>query len=223
MNKNLCCGAVNPGAFGCAVSKPGCYFFSPSPAKTALSRCLNLLENPGFETGLTGWSANNVNIGNGNPFEGTQEAILGSGVASIFQDVPVDTCCSPLFLSFNVFAASNNDNNGSLVAEVLWLNKDRNIIATGLRLFIPENQIDSVTRKTYFAITDRPPSATVFARLQFSKGAGSLPDPLSLDQVILARVSSQNLVQNPGFEQGLNNWASISYAPNFSVPFEGAA
>ncbi len=223
MVKTLNCGTVKPGASGCAVSKPGCYFFPPSPAQIAGSRCLNLVENPGFETGLTGWSTNNVSISNGNPFEGTQEAVLGSNVASIFQDIPMDTCCSPLFLSFNVFAASNNHNNGSLVAEVLWLNKDRNTMATGLRLFIPENRINSSTRITYFAITDRPPSGTAYARLQFSKGAGSLPDPISLDQVILARVSSLNLVQNPGFELGLTHWASISFAPNFSVPYEGAA
>ena len=143
-------------------------------------------------------------------------------MASIFKDIPLDRCCDPLFLSFNVFAVLDNINNGSLVAEILWLNSDRETIATGLRLFIPEGRISNSSRITYFALTDRPPSGTAWARLQFSKGAGALPDPIKLDQIILARAGTLNLVQNPGFELGLTSWNATTCS-SFDRPYEGAA
>jgi len=172
---------------------------------------------------LAGWSATNVTITDSNLFEGTQEATLGPNVASIFQDIPLSGCCDPLFLSFNVFAVLDNINSGSLVVEILWLNSDRETIATGLRLFIPEGRINNSSRITYFAVTDRPPSGTTWARLQFSKGAGALPDPVKLDQIILARASTSNLVQNPGFELGLTSWTATTFVPDFDRPYEGAA
>jgi len=217
------CGFLRPVTSGCSTSKPGCFTFAALPVKKTDPGCTNLVQNHSFEAGLAGWTATNVSITGSNPFEGTQEVTLGPNVASIFQDIPLSRCCDPLFLSFNVFAVLENINNGSLIAEILWLNSDREPIATGLRLFIPEGRISNSSRITYFALTDRPPSGTAWARLQFSKGAGALPDPITLDQVILAPARTLNLVQNPGFELGLTNWGSVSFAPNFSVPYEGAA
>ncbi|OPX86154.1 MAG: hypothetical protein A4E53_03063 [Pelotomaculum sp. PtaB.Bin104] len=52
--------------------------------------CGNLLQNLSFETGLTGWTTDNATAADNNPFEGTQVARLGPGVASIFQDVSLD-------------------------------------------------------------------------------------------------------------------------------------
>lgn len=40
-------------------------------------RCYNVLENPDFEAGLTGWTTNNVIPANDNPFVGTQVASMG--------------------------------------------------------------------------------------------------------------------------------------------------
>ena len=223
MAKNLQCKTFKPSSFGCATSNPGC-LYSPASAKPKLDPgCINLVENPSFEIALAGWSSNNVSISSGNPFEGTQEANLDPGAASLFRDIPINRCCYPLFLSFNVFAPAENIRSGSLAAEILWLNSDRHPIAAGLRLFIPEGRINNISRITYFATTDRPPFGTAWARLQFSKGSGALPDPVNLDQVILARVNTLNLVKNSGFELGLANWSSTSFEPNFAVPYEGAA
>lgn len=215
-------GGVKPVAAGCATSNPGCIYFPTTSALQDGLSCISFVPNPSFETGLSGWSTNNVNITGANPFEGTQEVSLGPNVASMFTDIPIDPCRYPLLLSFNTFATSSN-NGGNLVAEILWLNKDRQVIAAGLRLFIPENRINTSSRITYFAITDRPPSGAVEARLQFSKGTGTNADLLSLDQVILTPVSTLNLVQNSGFELGLTHWTATSFVPDFFVPYEGAA
>ncbi|NLM23265.1 MAG: hypothetical protein GX210_04170 [Firmicutes bacterium] len=215
--------AFKPASHGCATSNPGCLYAPAASLPVPEPDCINLLPNPSFEAGLAGWSSSNASIGSGNPFEGTQEANLGPGAAVLFRDIPLNRCCHPLFLSFNVFAPEKRINNGSLVAEILWLNSRRRPLAAGLRLFVPENRISNASRITYFAVTDRPPLGTAWARLQFSKGSGALPDPVNLDQVLLARAGTPNLVQNPGFELGLANWSSVSFVPDFTVPYEGAA
>lgn len=148
---------------------------------------------------------------------------MGPNVASIFQDVSLDRrCCDPLFLSFNVFAASSN-NGGSLVAEILWLDSEHRAIATGLRLFIPENRINTASRITYFAVTGNPPAGIAGARLQFSKGSGTETDLIKLDQIILTPARTSNLMQNPSFELGLTHWTAIAFVPDFSLPYAGAA
>ncbi|HPU02071.1 MAG TPA: hypothetical protein PK568_09305 [Bacillota bacterium] len=209
--------------WGCAASSPGCLYFPAAATPKTEAGCINFIPNPSFETGLASWLWNNASISGANPFEGTQEANLGPGAASLFRDIPIGSSSHPLFFSFNVFAPEENINSGSLAAEILWLDRSRLPIATGLRLFIPEGRINNASRITYFEATDRPPSGTAWARLQFSKGSGALPDPVNLDQVILARAHTPNLLQNPGFELGLAGWASISFVPDFAVPYEGAA
>jgi len=222
MPKKMRCRAAKIIAYGCTASIRSCPCFPAPPAPKPCLKGLNLVQNPSFETGLTGWSANNVGMTN-IPFEGTQEALLGPNVASIFQDVLLDRRCrDPLFLSFNVFAASSN-NGGSLVAEILWLDSERRVTATGLRLFIPENRINTSSRITYFAVSGKPPAGTAHARLQFSKGSGTATDLIKLDQIILAPVRTPNLVQNPGFELGLTHWTATAFVPDFSVPYAGAA
>jgi len=185
------------------------------------------VQNPSFKTDLSCWETDNVIVSDGSPFEGTQVARLGPGIASMFQDVliPKQEYC-PLFLSFNAYSGSNNELNGNLVAEVSWLNADHNIIATGLRIFIPNGRINFIAKITFFDITDRPPAGAAWARLQFSKGVGASPDLIVIDQVILAPISSINLVQNPSFESGLAHWTSdpnTSFIPDFLLPFEGVA
>ena len=198
----------------------------PTPPKQEVCfKCNNLLQNPSFETGLTGWETDNVITTDGNPYEGTQVASLRQGVASMFQDVLLAKVgFRPLFLSFNVFPGSNENDNGNLVAEVLWLDGNHNNISTGLRLFIPDGRIEpDSSRLTYFDITDFPPNGAVWARLQFSKGMGENADIIEIDQVILTPVGTANLVQNPGFELGLNSWNTTEFNPVFERQFEGAA
>ncbi|MDD3653973.1 MAG: hypothetical protein PHO01_07295 [Desulfotomaculaceae bacterium] len=204
------------------LAEPGC---SKLPGSKGCPRCNNLLQNPSFEAGLNGWETSNVIVADNDPFEGTQVARMLTGVASMFQDVPLaNTGCHPLFLSFNAYAGSDQvGNNGNLVAEVLWLDKNMNVIATGLRAFIPNGRIDFDANITYFDITDRPPAGAAWARLQFSKGVGAEGGSIDLDQVILAAVKTVNLVQNPGFELGLTGWTTTTFSPGFLTPFEGAA
>lgn len=206
---------------------PGIKCSCPSPKPQGCLKCYNLVQNPSFETDLSSWEIDNVTIHNSSPFEGTQVASLGPGIASMYQDVPLaKLVLCPLFLSFNAFAGSDNESNGNLVVEVSWLDADRNIIANGLRIFIPNDRINFNAKITFFDITDRPPADAARARLQFSKGAGASPDFIVIDQVILAPVSSINLIQNPSFEAGLTHWAATpdtSFVPFYFLPIEGAA
>lgn len=192
------------------------------------SRCANLVTNPSFETGLSGWETDNVVTSNDDPFEGTRVAKLGPGVASMFQDISLSNLGNwPLFLSFNVNPGSNDPINfGNLVAEVSWLDANHNIISSGLRSFFFIGRL----RLTYFDITDRPPVGAAWARLQFSKWAGqSSPadiDIIFIDQVILTPVGAINLVQNPSFEAGLAHWTPeppTSFVPHYSPYLEGLA
>ncbi len=184
-----------------------------------LSRCGNLLQNPSFESGLAFWQADNVITTDTSPAEGTQAASLGPGVASLYQDVALGLFQrKPLFLSFIAYASVAGP--GNLVAEVLWLDINGVVAGTGLRAFLPSASVSSV-RKTFFAVTDRPPLNAVWARIKFSKSATDIP--LLLDLVNLAPVESPNLVGNPGFESGLAQWDATGFAPTFSVLWEGGA
>ena len=192
------------------------------------SRCGNLLQNPGFEAGLSGWDAStNVKAMDQNPFEGTQVAQMGPAKAFIFQDISlVGVERYPLLFSFEVFPGPNSVKaQGNLIVEVLWLDKYHNPIGLGLRLFIPESAINNKSHITFFDITDSPSYGAAFARLLFSKSLGKEPeepDTLQIDQVILAPVSSKNLVQNPGFQLGLEGWNAIFTGASYLLPYEGS-
>jgi hypothetical protein len=182
------------------------------------------VQNPSFETGLTYWQTDNVTTADEPPFEGTQVASLGPGVASMFQDFALASQGNyPLFLSFNVLSSSNDFSHGNLIAEILWLDKNQNTIATGLSVVIPTGQLHNRAMLNFFDISDRPPAGTAWARLQFSKGAGTSADFIIIDQVILIPVDTINLVQNPSFELGLFAWNTNSFSHSFSKPMEGSA
>lgn len=187
-------------------------------------RCNNLLKNPGFEAGLTGWETDNVISSGTNPFEGTQLAQMRAGAASMFQDVSLAGLKqSPLFLSFNVYAGADDENqNGDLVVSILWLDYEFHNIGAGLELFIPSGRINSRARLTYFDITGRPPVEAAWARLLFSKGTVS-NNTILVDQVILTPAGTTNLVVNSSFESGLTGWTSTTFAPNFQLSFDGSA
>ncbi|OPX85519.1 MAG: hypothetical protein A4E53_03513 [Pelotomaculum sp. PtaB.Bin104] len=188
-------------------------------------RCGNLLQNPSFEAGLFGWETANVSsMSRENVFEGTQVARMGYFEASMFQDVSIaNTGHEPLFLSFNVIQTADPTRSvGKLVAEVLWLDADRNTIAYGLRLHLPNGRINTVSWLTLFDITDQPPAGAVWARLLFSRRTAGETD-IDIDQVILAPVDTANLVQNPSFELGLTDWTAAKFKPTFERALEGVA
>ncbi|MDD4767801.1 MAG: hypothetical protein PHF87_09560 [Desulfotomaculaceae bacterium] len=194
------------------------------PPKKAPLKCNNLLKNPSFEAGLTGWETDNVISSGTNTFEGTQLAQMRTGAASMSQDISLAGLKqSPLFLSFNVYAGNNDENsNGDLVVTILWLDYELHNIGAGLEFFIPTGRINSRARLTYFDVTERPPAEAAWARLLFSKGTVS-NNTILVDQVILAPVGTTNLVENSSFEAGLTGWTSTTFVPNFQLSFDGAA
>ncbi|MEW9095903.1 MAG: hypothetical protein AB2417_12550 [Clostridiaceae bacterium] len=195
----------------------------------------NLLQNPSFEVGLSGWVTNNVSLESRLAFEGTQAALMDTGIASIYQDVLLpETGKKPLLLSFSALSLYDSNlerpERGSLVVEVVWQNGSGSPIGIGLRLLIPSTMlVDNDTRLTYVEVTDRPPANAVSARLQFSKGvlvnAGNPTtigdNPIVIDQVILAPLEDINLINNSGFQERLFDWNSTNSGARGLAQYEG--
>ncbi|MBP1761324.1 MAG: hypothetical protein H6Q64_866 [Firmicutes bacterium] len=188
--------------------------------------CTNLIRNPSFESNSSYWWTDNVSITDFNVFEGNTVANMGPGVASLSQDFPLQGAnCHPLFFSFNAFAGFENEFNGELIVEVLWLNSEYNQIRPGLRMFIPNGRINYNARITFFAITDQVPANAAHARVIFSKGPGIFPDFILIDQVVLATISGHELMINGDFETGLLGWTAdpeTAFISNYELPLEGA-
>ena len=187
----------------------------------------NLLQNPSFEAGLSGWVTDNVGQNSVLAFEGTQAAVLNHGLASIFQDVLLpETVSGPLLLSFSVLSLYPplvNPEGGNLVAEVIWQDVAGSPVGTGLRLFIPGTMLaHNENRLTYIEVTDRPPANAAKVRLQFSKGELNSPEEsLIIDQVILAPLEDINLVTNSGFQERLFDWNNANSGASGFQPYEG--
>ena len=150
----------------------------------------NLVQNPSFEAGLNGWTFTNVTPADFNPFEGTQVARLGPGVASIFQDIPIIGFFKPSFkLSFAV-ESPFSFNPGNLTVQVQWLDASGSVIGIGLSKFIASATIGfQVFWLTYDNVTERAPINATTARIIFSKQAGHGHDVIDLDLVELFQVS----------------------------------
>ncbi|MGI5839780.1 MAG: hypothetical protein ACOX8W_08965 [bacterium] len=90
---------------------------------------------------MDGWAASNVFAADSGAFEGLQLARMGSGVASLYQDVRLpDASRNPLLLSFNLLLSDPAAIVSDMTAEVLWLDANKNRIGTGLRLFVPRGE-----------------------------------------------------------------------------------
>ena len=219
-SQNLCPPAVDNTFEVCCPPKPG-----PGPKPPCL-RCTNLVQNPSFEAEYAYWWTNNVYIGNTNVFEGTAVAILGTGVASLNQELKLHGATgSPLFFSFNAFGGSESEFNGTLTAEIVWLDKEYKQIGIGLRMFIPDGRINNTARITFFALTDQVPPDAAYARLTFSKGQGTNPDYILIDQVVLAPISGPDLSTNGDFEADLLGWTAspdTAFISDHKLSLEGA-
>lgn len=215
-----CPGSESNFFINCCPPKP---HVNPKPP---CIRCSNLVQNPSFEADYDYWRSYNVSITDSNVFEGTAVVSLGPGTASLYQDVSLhEASDNPLFFSFNAFAGSENELNGSLVAEIIWLDKDYNAIGTGLRMFIPDGRINYTARITFFDLTDRPPIGAAYARILFSKGQGASPDFILIDQVVLAPIVSPDLMRNGDFEAGLLGWTAnpnTAFLSDHKLSLEGA-
>lgn len=169
----------------------------------------NLVRNPSFELGLTGWTTTIFNPLFEATFEGAA-TVTAIANGALFQDVPITNLpvTSSFLLSFAVFG----HDIPTLSVKVLWLNAKDVEIGTGLDLSIPtETLSEQRNYLTYLDITNPAPAGTVKARILFT---ATVPEfsSLRIDQVILARVSTPNLVQNPSFKNGLSGWTTVNTA-----------
>ena len=179
----------------------------------------NLLQNPGFENDLAHWRFDNAIPVDTISAEGTQAALLGPGVASLYQEVNLGDCPGPLFLSLIAYTQSKEVSPGNLVVQVIWMDAAHRAIGTGLSALLTYPAI-SHYKVTFFDVTDMPPVGAVWAALQLSKG-GEADTAVTVDQILLTSVLSRNLVSNPGFQLGLQDWTTSRFAPDFANAFEG--
>ncbi|NLY70751.1 MAG: hypothetical protein GX076_03600 [Clostridiales bacterium] len=180
-------------------------------------RCNNLVQDPSFESQSFQWVGSNISYTNFNVYEGLIQLQLGPGVASLFQELSLEGVGEkPLLFSFNAVSTLPPDTGseypGSLTAEVIWLDKDFNSIGTGLRMFVPADRINNISRITFFAQTDRPPANAANAKIVFSKGEGlseSSSDIILIDGIVLAPMACPDLLKNGDFEANLFGWTAV--------------
>jgi len=180
---------------------------------------INLVKNYSFELGLTNWTTTIFEPNFDTVLQGAASAATTSG-GTLFQDIPIDQhpANSSYLFSFGV----HTEGDGALNAKVLWLDADDNIIGTGLEIVIPGDTLAlQQNYLTYLDITDSAALGAVKARILFEAvilGDGTL----NIDQVILARVSTDNLIQNPSFEEGANGWTLVDTGINAeNAAYEG--
>ncbi|MDD4802338.1 MAG: hypothetical protein PHF24_05280 [Syntrophomonas sp.] len=170
---------------------------------------INLLRNGDFEANLLGWTAI---PGNDTAFLSSyKESLEGAGHAqthfngTLTQDIPIRQL--PRGTSFLLSFAVQGVGPVTLSVQVEWLNASGNVIGSGLNLSIPNETLDNQGNYlSYLNITYPTVPGTATARLIF---IATVPTPslyLRLDQVIFAPVPSSNLITNPSFENGLNDW-----------------
>ncbi len=205
----------------------GCGFpVSKPPKPEPCVRCGNLVQDPSFEASGAYWWFSDASISDTSVFEGTAVASMGPGVSSVFQELSLKGINQyPLFFSFNAFSPSASNNNGTLTAEVVWLDKENQAIGTGVRMFVPNDRINDWARITFFTITDCPPAGTASARVMFSKGQGIENDIILIDGVVLAAINKPDLVRNGDFEAGLLGWdpdPNTAFISDHKLSLEGA-
>ncbi len=162
----------------------------------------------GFELGLFAWNTTSFSHSFSKPLEGSAHA-LGYGRNSILsQDIAL--AGFPAHSSFLLSFGTAADLEASLSVQILWLDAyDNQIGSPALSLFIPELTL-SVQQNylTYLDISEPAHKGAIKARIQFNADVGEDTN-LFLDQVILAKTATPNLVQNSSFAEGLNNWTSL--------------
>jgi len=169
---------------------------------------INLLKNPSFEAGFIGWSGANYSVSFETSLQGAAEITTALG-GTLIQDISLENqpSESSYLFSFGAYA----EGPASLTAQILWLDAEDNIIGSpGLEIIIPSETLNRQENYlTYLDLTDPAPLNAVKARILFDSDVvdGSR---LRIDQVIFARAGSSNLLQNPSFEDGLNNWTDIN-------------
>jgi len=168
-------------------------------------RSINLVQNYGFESGLTEWNASDFVADYDLPLVGGGHA-RGEGDGLLSQEVYIGN--QPLGSSYLLsFALSLTETAAvETTVRVQWLDRDSNIISQGLQFLVPEESLlGRSAYLTYLAVTSPAPGGAVWARISFeTQGAGVFD--YRVDQVLFSRILTPNLVQNPSFENDLNDW-----------------
>ncbi|MGI5839781.1 MAG: hypothetical protein ACOX8W_08970 [bacterium] len=180
----------------------------------------NLLRNPGFEEGLQGWNAVETEVSFRNSFEGAATAGMSDPFNMLWQDVPLAGI--PAGSAFLFGFAAQSSFPGNFQVQVQWRGAAGNSIGQpGFVMVIGGALVEHVDYYSYLALTGPSPVGAATARVLFTaSGAPNLN--IFIDAVLFARAGSPNLVQNPGFENGLTNWqgGNVSAGPS-DAAYEG--
>jgi len=157
----------------------------------------DLVQNGGFEQGLTGWTATNVGLEDRSyAHEGLLIAAMGKpdgndAPASMYQDVPVKP---GRFYKLYFFASGVDDDPADLTVDVRWLNDVGGDLGTALPspspLVVPAATIgeaDFGEWKWIAIYTSESPFNAAQARIRFDKAAGTVATNfLLVDDVVFA-------------------------------------
>lgn len=167
----------------------------------------DLMMNGDFEAGLLGWTA----IPDTAFISDHKLSLEGAGhVRTHFnglltQDVYIGNTRPDSHFLFSF--ATGGECPVALNVVIEWLDSNRNVIGLGLNLQIPDGTLPvQENYLSYLNITGPTVPGTVYARIIFTAAVPSPSDYLLLDQVLFAQVATDNLIANPGFEDGLNYW-----------------
>jgi hypothetical protein len=186
-----------------------------APVQTA-----NLIRNPSFERGLADWSATGFDSGFTAIFEGAASAVQSTTPGTLSQDVPLAPVLpgSSYLLSF----AAISPVASTVTAQLLWLNIFGSIIGEpGINAPIVATTLSSQGAYMNFMQASEPaPIGAVKARIVFT-ATSATGSTLNLDQVNLIRLTSPNLLENPGFINGLDDWTTQGVTAQSTGGFVG--
>ncbi|WP_097028111.1 hypothetical protein [Clostridium peptidivorans] len=151
---------------------------------------MNLLVNPSFENSNSPspWIASGLTTVNqdSQAYEGTRSSNLPELGGYIYQDVSIipGRC---YLLNFG-YRTPFSTTAGNLLAEVIWLDRNRREIGLGLNIIIGEDTaVGALKWLTYLGITEPAPENAAMARVEFSKSLSiTLSGTIEIDKVVLA-------------------------------------
>ncbi|MCL5676879.1 MAG: hypothetical protein M1602_03245 [Firmicutes bacterium] len=157
----------------------------------------DLVQNGGFEQGLTGWTTTNVGLEDRSyAHEGLLIAAMGKpdgnlALASMYQDVPVRP---GRFYKLYFFVAGVAIDPADLTVDVRWLSDTGGDLGTGLPspspLFVPNATIGAAGAgewKWVAVYANESPYNAVQARISFNKAIGLVViNYLLIDDVVFA-------------------------------------
>ncbi|MGI6404492.1 MAG: hypothetical protein ACOX0K_09890 [Oscillospiraceae bacterium] len=169
----------------------------------------DLITNGGFEANLLGWTA--VPGGDTAFLSSYKESLEGAGhVQTHFNGTltqNINICQLPPRTPFLLSFAAQGVGAVALDVRVEWVDSSGNVIGSGLNLSIPNETLNNQGNYlSYLNITYPTVPGTATARLIFTATVPTSDLFVRLDQIIFAPVRCGNLVANPSFEDGLNNW-----------------